>query len=242
MRTGIVAIIPAKGTSEGLPGKNLKYLNGRSLLERAVDSAQADVIEEIYVSTDSVNVVAQLEQNSWGKQPKVLHRPGELTLPDVQVEEVVLYCVRQLQMQHDGVAMTCVVVLQPTSPFRLAAHVGNATKQFMGLGVFKRDKNVFKPLMSGYTSFKYHYHANLVEASPISHNPLLRKGRQAERDARLFVENGAIYIASGRYIIENKTFRSAYPVPYYMGEQESIEIDRELDWEIAETLSRRLEE
>ncbi len=55
----VIAIIPARGGSKGVPGKNLRRVGGRSLVERAIDACRAArLVEEVYVSTDHAEIAA----------------------------------------------------------------------------------------------------------------------------------------------------------------------------------------
>ena len=59
MNPRVIAIIPARGGSKGVPGKNLRRVGGRSLVERAVDACRAArLVDEVYVSTDDAEIAA----------------------------------------------------------------------------------------------------------------------------------------------------------------------------------------
>jgi YrbI family 3-deoxy-D-manno-octulosonate 8-phosphate phosphatase len=76
MNPRVVAIIPARGGSKGVPGKNLRRVGGRSLVERAVDACRAArLVDEVYMSTDDGQIAAAAE-NAGGK---VIMRPAELS-------------------------------------------------------------------------------------------------------------------------------------------------------------------
>ena len=59
MNPRVIAIIPARGGSKGVPGKNLRRVGGRSLVERAVEACRAArLVDEVYVSTDDADIAA----------------------------------------------------------------------------------------------------------------------------------------------------------------------------------------
>jgi CMP-N,N'-diacetyllegionaminic acid synthase len=218
----IVAIIPAKSNSKGIPGKNTIKLGTKTLIERAIESANIPLIDEIYVSTDLDSFEIPTSVGKVG----MLYRPRELTLDSAQVSDVVAFSIRQLNVT--ATFPSVVVVLQPTSPFRTSAHVSDALKKYFCYQT--------STLMSGYWQDKYSYTGTHECVRAIGHKPMHRTGRESNyivRD-RIFVENGAIYIASARHILTYNTFRSDNPIPFEMEEIESLEIDTPVDWRIAE--------
>lgn len=104
-----VAVIPARGGSERLPGKNFKSLLGKSLLARAVDLALA-VPLATYITTDvPVEAAKHIPPTA-----KVIVRPDGLSAPSTTMEEVLLHTAEQLSLQHGD----RLLLLQPTSPLR----------------------------------------------------------------------------------------------------------------------------
>lgn len=225
-----IAVIPAKKESKGLPGKNMKDFFGKSLVQRAIESAQIEDIDEIFVSTDSTEIINSVASATWDIPVQILSRPSYLTLPAVQVDEVVLFDLRKIQTRYYPTEIGFVVVLQPTSVLRTTEHVLKAVQ------LYKAWDDPFSPGMSGFWSNKYHYTGDKLRVGSVNHDAKIRHGRQflRPRESLLFVENGAIYIASADYIGEYKTFRSNSPIPFEMPEEDSIEIDTEYDWKKAE--------
>jgi CMP-N,N'-diacetyllegionaminic acid synthase len=115
----VIAIVPARGGSKGIPRKNLAKLGGRTLLERAIDVARAvDVIDRIIVSTDdpeiaSVAVLAKAE---------VHLRPGNLSTDTSKVIDSIRHlCDTMLDPQ--GAENPLLVLLEPTCPLRSAEDI-----------------------------------------------------------------------------------------------------------------------
>jgi CMP-N-acetylneuraminic acid synthetase len=72
----VIAIIPARGESKGVPGKNLRRVGGRSLVERAIDTCRAaTLIDDVYVSTDDAEIATTAEAAG----ATVIMRPAELS-------------------------------------------------------------------------------------------------------------------------------------------------------------------
>jgi CMP-N,N'-diacetyllegionaminic acid synthase len=107
----VLGLIPARGGSKGIPGKNLATAGGRSLLAWAVDAAAG--LDRVVVSTDAPEIAAAAEALG----VEALSRPAELAADDVPMLDVVLHALEAL-----GPA-DIVVLLQPTSPLRRNEHV-----------------------------------------------------------------------------------------------------------------------
>ena len=112
MNPQAIAIIPARGGSKGVPGKNLRRVGGRSLVERAVDACRAArLVHTIYVSTDDVEIAARAEAAG----AKVIMRPVELASDTASSESALLHALHQLLMV--GEEPEVLVFVQCTSPF-----------------------------------------------------------------------------------------------------------------------------
>jgi len=91
----VLAIIPARGGSKGVPGKNLRRVGGRSLIERAVDACRAArLVDGVYVSTDDAEIAAGAEAAG----AKVIMRPAELCSDTASSESALLHALDQLIM------------------------------------------------------------------------------------------------------------------------------------------------
>jgi len=111
MNPRVVAIIPARGGSKGVPGKNLRRVGGRSLVERAVDACRAaPLIDEVYVSTDDGQIAAAAETAGG----KVIMRPAELSDDAASSETALLHALDQLTIV--GEQPEVLVFVQCTSP------------------------------------------------------------------------------------------------------------------------------
>ncbi|WP_309615184.1 cytidylyltransferase domain-containing protein, partial [Salinibacterium sp.] len=121
--TRVIAIIPARGGSKGVPGKNLKTVGGVSLIGRAVASAQAaDRIDEVFVSTDDAAIASAAR--SAGAQ--VIDRPESLAGDESSSEAALLHALDQLDEQP-GI----LVFIQATSPFIDPADLDSAVSRVL---------------------------------------------------------------------------------------------------------------
>jgi CMP-N-acetylneuraminic acid synthetase len=109
----VLALIPARGGSKGIPGKNLARLAGKPLLRWTIEAAQAaPSVSRLVVSTDDPAIAAEAERAG----AEVLDRPSRLAADDTPMLDVVRHAV-------DALAPEVVVLLQPTSPLRRAEHI-----------------------------------------------------------------------------------------------------------------------
>ena len=115
MTTGrgeVVAVIPARGGSKGVPGKNLKRVGGVPLVGRAVATARAaERIDRVVVSTDDDEIAAVARE--WGAE--VVERPAELAGDAASSESALLHALGVLAER--GVETRILVFVQATSPF-----------------------------------------------------------------------------------------------------------------------------
>lgn len=126
----IVGIIPARGGSKGVPGKNSKYLGDKPLISHTIEKAQQSaLLTEIIVSTDSHEIIA-IAQDKGVNVPFI--RPGELATDTATSIDVVKHALFFLENQ--GLVFDAVCLLQPTTPFRVTGFIDRAIEQFMSSG------------------------------------------------------------------------------------------------------------
>lgn len=183
MNPRVVAIIPARGGSKGVPGKNLRRVGGRSLVERAIDACRAArLIDEVYVSTDDGQIAGAAETAGG----KVIMRPAELSDDAASSETALLHALDQLTMVCDQPEV--LVFVQCTSPFIAPEDLDRAADMII--------RDHADSVFSAVTSYDFLWRANdgsgLVSGQ--NHDPAVRIRRQ-EREPD-FRETGAFYVMS----------------------------------------------
>lgn len=109
----VVSIIPARGGSKGIPGKNIKELNGKPLIVYSIEhSLEVESIDRTIVSTDDEEISGVAEKAG----AEVIKRPDELARDDSLVINAIRYTVQEIERKGDEVDF--IVVLEPTSPLR----------------------------------------------------------------------------------------------------------------------------
>lgn len=227
----ILALIPAKEGSRRLPAKNILPLAGKPLLERTILSARkAAVFDRICVSTESQKVAA-IARAAEVEMPFM--RPAELACDPAGVVEVSLHALDEWERR--GEKFDTLVILLPTSPFRLASDITQALETYRRLEVdflMSVVKEVHSPL------------ASLVRdgtrALPLHPEWLNATGARATAAAPDLVRaNGAVVIVDVASFRRERNYY-AYPLgTYEMPVERSLDIDTPIEFAFAEFLAER---
>ena len=221
----VLALVPARGGSKGIPDKNIRPLAGRTLLEYAAQAASASaVIDRLVLSTDSERVAA--EGRRAGLEVPFM-RPSDLAQDDTPMLPVVTHAVEFLA-QH-GWEAEIVVLLQPTSPLRTPGHIRAAVE---ALRVSGADSVVTVVELPRHLSPDY---VMRIDGGRLV--PFLAEGARVTRrqDARpAFVRDGTVYAFWTRTLRESKSIYGGDCRPLVVPARESITIDTPDDWQEAE--------
>jgi len=173
-------VIPARGGSKGIPGKNLRKVGGRTLIGRAVDASEAAArVSRVFVSTDDTAIAA--EAASAGAE--VIVRPSTLAGDDASSEAALLHALDTLEAVGESLPQILVLV-QCTSPFVTAADIDGT---IAALAVARADA-AFSAAASHRFLWRIDGEAGAVG---VNHDKRLRPRRQ-DRAAE-FVETGSVY-------------------------------------------------
>lgn len=220
----ILAIIPARGGSKGLPGKNIKRLNGKPLILYTIEAAREVFPDEnICVSTDDKKIIEVVEEAGLNVS---FVRPDYLATDTVGSWEVVKHAYEYYSAQ--GKDFKKLVLLQATSPFRSSTHIKKA------LGCFEQNETAEMLVSVKHTKANPYF--NLFE---LSRNGFLIKSKEeafkTRQECPSVVEiNGAIYILRTEVLPKILLREKINILPFFMEALESIDIDTILDWEFAE--------
>lgn len=223
-----LVIIPARGGSKGLPGKNTKLLNGKPLIYYTIDAAREVVDDhDICLSTDNPGI-AKLAEN-YGLQVPFI-RPDELATDDAGTYEVLLHALEFYQ--KTGRKYNTIILLQPTSPIRKGHHIKEA------LSLYSRDLDMVVSVKeTGSNPYYVLFEEN--ENGFLEHS---KEGLFSRRQdcPKVWEYNGAIYIIN-RYALQHSKLNEFKRIrKYVMDNLSSHEIDDELDWLVAENILKNL--
>ncbi|MCX2739971.1 acylneuraminate cytidylyltransferase family protein [Pontibacter anaerobius] len=219
----ILYLIPARGGSKGLPGKNIKLLNGKPLICYTIDAAR-EVSEDanICVSTDDIKIAEVAE--AYGVKVPFL-RPSELATDYSTSEQVILHALQHYADKKRD--FEYVVLLQPTSPLRTGQHLKEA------LALIETDTEM---IVSVKVTDSNPYYV-LFEEDPTGQLQKTKEGRFTRRqDCPVIYElNGSIYIIRVDKLIKGG-LANLRKKKYLMDKMSSIDIDDIIDFKLVELL------
>ncbi|MEW6221790.1 MAG: acylneuraminate cytidylyltransferase family protein [Candidatus Hadarchaeota archaeon] len=224
----ILGVIPAKGTSKTIPKKNIKPLLGRPLIFYTISEARkSKMLSRVVVSSESEKIIALAKKygaEAPFKRPKDLATPKARTVPAIQ--HAVKF-MENLEMEK----YDYVVVLQPTTPFRLSSDIDAALKKIVKTGadsvISVCDVGAMHPArMKKIVNDKLVDIFKEVEGTPRQELP------------PIYIRNGAIYAVKRDVLMNQNTLRGRDSRPYIMPAERSINIDTMFDFKVAELLMR----
>lgn len=225
----MIAIIPARGGSKGLPGKNIKPINGKPLIAYAIEAAlKAEKIDRIIVSTDDDNIAAIAKQ--YGAEIPFM-RPKELASDTAMAVDNYIYTVNRLETET-GQQIRSFAVLQPTSPLRIAEDIDGAIALFEE----KKADSVISYCKEAHSVF---WHKEIDENGKLIN--LFENTIANRQDLPVtYYPNGAVYVFSTE-LIRKRQYYSDKTYAYVMPRNRSVDIDFIEDFEYAEfLLSQRM--
>jgi CMP-N-acetylneuraminic acid synthetase len=224
----VVALIPARGGSKGVPGKNLRLLGGRPLVAHTVEHALgARSLHRVVLSTDDARI-AEAGREAGAEVPFL--RPAELARDETAMIEVVLHALDWLAERGDPVDALC--LLQPTTPFRRPDDVDRCVELLAGSGAdtvlsLRRIPDEHNPHWAWEMDGSGRVRLATGEAEPIS--------RRQELPVA-YHRDGAVYVTRAAVIRRRRSLYGDVVVGYESPDPRWVNIDTEEDWRRAEAL------
>lgn len=221
----VLALVPARGGSKGIPDKNIRPLAGRTLVEYAARAAVASaVLDRLVLSTDSEPIAA--EGRRVGLEVPFI-RPAELAQDDTPMVAVIGHAVACLAQQ--GWEADIVVLLQPTSPLRTPEHIRAAVRVLRESGA---DSVVTVVELPRHLSPDYVMRIDQGRLVPFLADGARVTRRQDARPA--LVRDGTVYAFWTKTLREVGSIYGRNCLPLVVPARESITIDTPDDWQDAE--------
>ena len=223
MNNDIITIIPARGGSKSIPGKNIKLFNGIPLIIYSIEYAQSIIpSNHIFVSTDCSEIkkiVKNLPVN-------IIDRPKNISGDNASTESAISHTLKNI-----GFTTNNIILLQPTSPLRPINSLSKIIEHF--------EKNNFDSLLTISPTYRFFWEINDDIAHP-KYNYLKRPRRQdMTYDNIKYIENGSVYMFTNAIYHKNKN-RLGGKIGYYIFPEEySFEIDSMNDWIILEQIAKK---
>lgn len=222
-KSNIIAIIPARGGSKGIVGKNIKLLNGKPLICHTIKEAlKSKYLGTIFVSTDNPKI-AEISKKCGAN---VIERPPELAADDSSTIDAIYHAIDIIKCNY---IPDIVVLLQPTSPLRSTNDIDAAIELFLNM-----DCDAVISMCKVEHPLYWYFKIENDDLKPLFGDEYLKMRRQDLPD--VYRPNGAIYITTVKNLYKNNGFYCDKSVPYIMPPERSIDIDEEIDFKLAELL------
>lgn len=226
----VLGVIVARGGSKGLPGKNLRPLAGKPLVVHTIEAALGcPALTRTVLSSEDAEILAVGRQAGC---PAPFVRPVDLAGDRSSTVDVTLHAVDWLA-RHEGFAADVVVLLPATAPLRRAEHIAGAIGSLLDDPEAEGVVAVTTPDYPPYWMLRIE-HRRLQWLFP--------EGGAADHRQQLpetYQPNGSIYAVHTRVLRNQRTFYPRATAPYLMARDASVNIDSEIDFQMAELLLAR---
>jgi CMP-N,N'-diacetyllegionaminic acid synthase len=225
----LIAVIPARGGSKGIPRKNIRPLCGRPLIAYSIEAArQSRAVDRTVVSTDD-GEIAEVSRNLGAE---VRMRPAALSQDDTPTRAVLEHVMAELAAER--YVADAVLTLQPTSPLRTAQHIDEAA------ALFAADEDA-DSLVSCVEVPHIFHPLSVMRQTPEGYLepffPMPQPHRRQDKQP-VFARNGAAIYITRTSRISEYVFGGRL-MPYLMDIASSIDIDTLEDLRVAEELLRQ---
>ena len=228
----VLGLIPARGGSKGVPGKNKKPLAGKPLLVYTIEAAlSSDKITDVVFSSEDEDLIT-LAKEAGAEVPFI--RPEALSTDGASSIDVVIHALTQLK--KSGKEYDAVCLLQVTNPFRTTAFIDQAITNF---------KNSNCDALVSVLPVPHEYNPHWVYEKNEKGDLVLATGEKEIIKRRqdlpaAYHRDGAIYITTSEILLQQKSFYGN-SLSYIISDPERhINIDTPEDWEAAVTLANKL--
>jgi N-acylneuraminate cytidylyltransferase/CMP-N,N'-diacetyllegionaminic acid synthase len=223
----VLGLIPARGGSKGLPGKNIRPLCGKPLIAWTISAAKAaSCIDRIVVSTDDA-AIAEVARRAGAEVP--FRRPSELATDTASSIDVIIHAVDTLA--QGGQAFDIVVLLEPTSPLRAASDIDEAVERLIQTGAGAvvsvcRAVNL-------HPAFMFHRNTDGRLRPFLDRQPT---GLRRQDIDPVFFLDGTLYVSRVDVLRNKRSFYHEDTVAFEVPKWKSLEIDDVDDFIMVEAL------
>ena len=217
-KQSIIAIIPARGGSKGIPKKNIKLLAGLPLIAYSIRHAlESKYIDRVIVSTDD----SKIAKISAKHGAEIISRPAVLAQDNTPSEPVLEHAV--VELKKNGCNVDIIVFMQATSPIRDKGDIDNAIRKFFREGA--------DSLFSASRSFINIWEEDKKSRKLRSVTYNYKKRARRQDRPRQWNENGSFYVIKRNILMKNHNRLGGKVAVYEMPKQEhGYEIDSPLDF------------
>lgn len=227
----ILAIIPARGGSKGVPKKNIKELNGKPLIAYSIDEAKkSKYIDRLVVSTDDLDISSISKE--FGAEVPCL-RPENLATDKSPTIDCITHMINFLREKENYIP-DYVCLLQCTSPLRTYNDIDGTIEKALSLNV--------DGAISVCEAEVNPYWSNIFNGDKLEY--FINEGKQITRRQdlpKVYRINGAIYCIKTDILLKYNTFETDNVTGYVMSNRNSIDIDDYIDFKLAEIYMKECE-
>lgn len=223
----MIVIVPARGGSKGLPGKNIRLFGGVPLIEHTLRAAlAARSVDRVLVSTDDDEILRVARAVPGVEAP--VRRPQHLATDDSSALDAYLHLIDSLEIM-EGRAPESVCVLLPTSPLRRPEDIDAAIQRFMATNA----NSVISVSEAKPSAWLHHVDDDgrmervVDDASPL---------RNRQDHEKVYLPNGSIYVFDVAFARATGSLYGENSYAYLMPPERSVDIDTEADFVSAEAL------
>ena len=220
-----VGIIPARGGSKGVPGKNIKIINGKPLIEYTIETAfNSKSLDALVVSTDDDEIISIVEKYN---DLIIVKRPEEIASDISSTEDCLIHACKMM-ISKSNLHYDIIVTLEPTSPLRKKTTIKKATdilnnSEFDSvMGVVETDS-----LIGSISNNRFKY---LIENQP----------RRRQERLSLFRESSTIWATKYDTLIRKNSIVGDNVYPLVVTKEEAIDINTNFDFITAEAHLKEL--
>ncbi|WP_353106620.1 acylneuraminate cytidylyltransferase family protein [Acetoanaerobium noterae] len=223
----MIAIIPARGGSKGVPKKNIKLIDGKPLIYYTIKAAkESKAVSRIIVSTDCLEIASVAKE--LGAEVPFL-RPEYLATDTSKAIDAYLYTIEKIN-NDENKNINEFMVLLPTSPFRTSDDIDSAVKIFCD----KNADTVISVVEATHPPTWYKKISSVGVLEDFIENADNSLNRQEAQ--KTYLPNGAIYIFKYDKLKENNSYYNKKTFPYIMSIENSIDIDTFIDFKLAKLI------
>jgi CMP-N,N'-diacetyllegionaminic acid synthase len=220
----IFALIPARGGSKGLPGKNIKLLAGKPMIAYTIETAKkCRYLDRVIVSTDDEEIA--LISKKYGAE--IAARPKNLATDKSKFIDAIFYHLKEFKKEN--LFPEVIILLQPTSPLRTLNDLNEAIELFL-----KNEGESVASVSEPEHPLQWSFQKKGKYLKPIFGWKYF-KGINRQDVEKIYFPNGAIFISTPKALYINKSFYSKKTLPYVMPAERSVDIDNMVDFLIAES-------
>jgi CMP-N,N'-diacetyllegionaminic acid synthase len=222
----VLALVPARGGSKGVPRKNIRIIGGKPMIAWTIEAARGSrYIDRLVLSSDDQAII-DVAVECGCEAPFV--RPAELASDEADAMSVIRHAIAMLPEQFEYL-----VLLQPTSPMRLTQDIDAAIERCVGRGA-PACVSICEAEKSPFWMLELDAQGTVHPLFPADQIPHRRQDARA-----IFALNGAVYVGRTDHLRLGGTFLAPGAIGYPMPKERSLDVDTELDLAIVDFLLKR---